>query len=97
MSLIDTTIALLKKSGIRVVELLGETEDEKATAMLAAGLLKLLQATTDEQSGGGPGFGKNLNRSKRLLRLLREASTLVEERLDREAAEYKARAQRTVP
>lgn len=84
MSIPAALLALTKKSGAVFVAMLNELDDKRAADLVADGLHYVLRSTTGNSNP--PWLGKNLGRSKRLLKLLREAAIKVEEALDGEAA-----------
>lgn len=83
MSLAETTLALVKKAGVGLIQTLNTMEDGKVVNMIQSGLGQILRSSTKD--GLEAWEGLNLKKSKRLLTLLRQAATQEEERLEAEA------------
>jgi len=83
---LETMLAMIKKSGTAFVAMLDRTEDERASNLLANGLIQFFNKTRGE----GVGLADFAKRSKRLLKLLRDATVKVEANIDKQVAEFEA-------
>jgi hypothetical protein len=83
---LDTLFAFIKKSGTAFVVTLDRTEDAEVVSLLSKGLIQFFNKTRGEPIGLVD-FAK---RSKRLLKLLRDATVKVEENIDKQVTAFEA-------